>query len=213
VWIDNAKFVQHGVRLGLTGEKTPAFVIDDYRNNKRFIYPEASEFSFKAVTDFVSEYLEGKVKPFVKSEPVPESNDGPVTTVVSTTFLELVNDPSKNVLIEFYAPWCGHCKKLAPIFEELGEKFQGEESVRIAKFDATANDVPIPLEIKGYPTLYLFPAGDKDHPVEYQGPRELENLYEFVRTQSGLTGTDDAQTFEQEEEEHEHDHHHEHDEL
>lgn len=42
--------------------------------------------------------------------------------VVGETFDEIVNDESKDVLIEFYAPWCGHCKNLEPIYKELGEK-------------------------------------------------------------------------------------------
>ena len=42
--------------------------------------------------------------------------------VVGETFNDIVNDESKDVLIEFYAPWCGHCKNLEPIYNELGEK-------------------------------------------------------------------------------------------
>ena len=42
--------------------------------------------------------------------------------VVGKTFNEIVNDPTKDVLIEFYAPWCGHCKSLEPTYNELGEK-------------------------------------------------------------------------------------------
>lgn len=50
--------------------------------------------------------------------------------------------------MEFYAPWCGHCKKLAPTFEELGKEMQNE-NVEIVKMDATANDVPAPFEVHG----------------------------------------------------------------
>lgn len=42
--------------------------------------------------------------------------------VVAKTFDEIVNDPTKDVLIEFYAPWCGHCKALAPKYDELAKK-------------------------------------------------------------------------------------------
>ena len=57
-----------------------------------------------------------------RSDPEP-TEQGPVTVLVGTTFEKIVMDESKDVLVEFYAPWCGHCKQLAPIYDELGEKF------------------------------------------------------------------------------------------
>ena len=77
--------------------------------------------SFEA---FVNAVMGGEVEPYMKSEPVPEDNDDPakVKVVVAKNFDEIVNDDSKDVLIEFYAPWCGHCKSLAPKYDELAEK-------------------------------------------------------------------------------------------
>lgn len=61
--------------------------------------------------------------------------------VVGKNFREVVLDNDKDVLVEFYAPWCGHCKKLAPIYEELAEKLAHNTNIVIAKCDATANEV------------------------------------------------------------------------
>ena len=67
---------------------------------------------------------------------------------MAKNFDELVTNTDKDVLIEFYAPWCGHCKSLAPKYDELGEKM-AEEAVEIVKMDATANDVPSDFDVKG----------------------------------------------------------------
>ena len=59
----------------------------------------------------------GKVKPLIKSQPVPKKQKGPVTVLVGKNFEDLVTNSKKDVLIEFYAPWCGHCKKLEPVYK------------------------------------------------------------------------------------------------
>lgn len=70
--------------------------------------------------------------------------------VVGANFDEIVNDPSKDVLLEFYAPWCGHCKALAPKYDELGEKLKDNPNIVIAKIDATANDYPSTYQVRGW---------------------------------------------------------------
>merc|ERR1712126_315494 len=110
-------------------------VANDYAGN---VYKMTAEkFTVDSLEAFAGDFMAGKLKPYIKSEPVPESNDGPVKVVVGETFNEIVKDPTKDVLIEFYAPWCGHCKKLAPIYDELGEKLKDNKDIVIAKMDAT----------------------------------------------------------------------------
>jgi protein disulfide isomerase family A protein 3 len=95
---------------------------------------------------------------------------------------------------KFYAPWCGHCKSLAPKWEELGDEFKDDDSVVISHFDADANDVPEGFEVKGFPTMFWIPAGGK--PVKYSGPRETADFVKFVnenKTNKGEGGDSDAE--------------------
>lgn len=69
-------------------------------------------FSEDALRDFVRGFLDGSLKPYLKSAKPPKQQSA-VLTVVGSTFDKIVHDPEVDVLIEFYAPWCGHCKVCA----------------------------------------------------------------------------------------------------
>jgi len=88
--------------------------------------------------------------------------------------------------VEFYAPWCGHCKKLAPIYEELGTYFKDVESVIIAKMDATANDVNPKYGVRGFPTLKYFTANNKENPLEYSGDRSFADLANYIKDNANI---------------------------
>lgn len=81
---------------------------------------------------------------------------------------------------------CGHCKQLAPVYEELGAAFGDVDSVVIAKIDATANDVDPSYGIRGFPTLKFFPANNKKAPTDYNGDRSLEDLKQFVKNNAHI---------------------------
>lgn len=80
------------------------------------------EFTIESFEQFIKHLLDNKLEPYLKSEPVPEKNDEPVKVAVAKNFDEVVTNNGKDTLIEFYAPWCGHCKKLAPAYDELAQK-------------------------------------------------------------------------------------------
>lgn len=96
----------------------------------------------------------------MKSEEIPEKNDGPVKILVGKNFEDEVINNNKDVLVKFYAPWCGHCKTLAPKWEAAAEKLKHNKNIVIAKIDSTANEVP-QVTIRGFPTIKFFPNGKK----------------------------------------------------
>jgi protein disulfide-isomerase A6 len=102
-----------------------------------------------------------------------------VVTLTADNFQQLVLDSADHWLVEFYAPWCGHCKNLAPEWEEAAQKLAG--SVKLGALDATAHEsLAQKYAIKGFPTIKLFSAGKKDKVVDYQGPRDAAGIVEYA---------------------------------
>lgn len=140
----------------------------------------------KALSKFLQHVRSGKAKKFFKTEPVPESNDKPVKVVVGSTFTEMVLSKNRDVLLEIYAPWCGHCKNLAPVWEELGQKLEDKERITIAKFDGTANEIEVPgFGFEGFPTIYWVKAGSKT-PIVYDGDRTFEGFWDFLKKETSF---------------------------
>ena len=153
-------------------------------DTKGLKYKMTADFSVENLEKFTNQFKNKELKPYIKSEPLPVENNGPVKVVVGENFEAIVNDPTKDVLIEFYAPWCGHCKSLEPKYKELGEKLAGVNDIVIAKMDATANDVPPPYEVSGFPTIYWAPAGKKYSPKKYDSAREVDSFIEFIKKEA-----------------------------
>jgi protein disulfide-isomerase A6 len=89
--------------------------------------------------------------------------------------------------VEFFAPWCGHCKSLAPIYEELGLAFDhAKDKVQIAKVDADSErDLGKRFGIQGFPTLKWFD-GKSSTPVDYNGARDFDTLVNFITEKTGV---------------------------
>lgn len=88
------------------------------------------------------------------------------------------------VFVKFYAPWCGHCRNMAPTWEELANKYSSQSGVKIAKVDCTEErELCSRHSVNGYPTLLLFNAGVKT--AEFEESRSLDSLAAFVERHRG----------------------------
>ncbi|GAB2274953.1 Protein disulfide-isomerase 2-3 [Dionaea muscipula] len=104
----------------------------------------------------------------------------PVLQLTPSNFKSKVLDSNRVVLVEFFAPWCGHCQALTPIWEKAATVLKGVATV--AALDADSHkSLAQEYEIKGFPTIKVFVPGKP--PVDYMGAREVKPVAEFALKQ------------------------------
>ncbi|OAY38003.1 protein disulfide isomerase-like 1-4 [Manihot esculenta] len=170
--------------FGIAGNAPTVLAYTGNEDGKKFVLN--GEVTLEKIKTFGEEFLEDKLKPFFKSDPIPETNDGDVKIVVGNNFDEIVLDESKDVLLEIYAPWCGHCQALEPTYNKLAKHLRGIESLVIAKMDGTTNEHPR-AKSDGFPTILFFPAGNKSfEPLTVDTDRTVVALYKFIKKHASI---------------------------
>ncbi|XP_029293771.1 protein disulfide-isomerase A2 [Cottoperca gobio] len=196
VVLDVTEALSHVLKyFGVSESDVPTVRIINMDTGHKF-NTASGDFTVNSLRQLCQDVVDGTAKPYYRSEEIPEDwNKGHVKVLVGKNFESVALDPTKNVFVEFYAPWCGHCKELTPIWEQLAEKYADKEDIIIAKMDSTANEVES-VSVDGFPTLKYFPAGGKEV-VDYTGNRDLETLSKFL--DDGGVLPIEEETFEEEE--------------
>jgi len=169
--------------FGIVDSELPTFRAIKLGEDMAKFKPEDDTIESANVKAFVGEFLAGNLKQHLMSEDVPEDWDAAgVKVLVGKNFHEVALNPEKDVLVEFYAPWCGHCKQLVPTWDKLGEKYADHASIVIAKMDSTANELE-EVKVQGFPTIKLFKKGSNEI-VDYNGERTEAGFVKFLDEQT-----------------------------
>ncbi|KAG0590603.1 hypothetical protein M758_1G102300 [Ceratodon purpureus] len=146
---------------------------------------EPKDYSGGRTTDALLEFVNNEAGTKGKVFAAPSE----VVVLTPANFDKVVKDPTKDVLVEFYAPWCGHCKSLAPVWDKAAAAFKSEKDVVVAKVDADAHkDLGERFGVSGYPTLKFFPKTNKDG-EDYDGGRDVNAIVEFLNKKAGTSRT------------------------
>eukprot|EP01103_Thecamoeba_quadrilineata_P014568 TRINITY_DN4376_c0_g1_i1.p1 TRINITY_DN4376_c0_g1~~TRINITY_DN4376_c0_g1_i1.p1 ORF type:complete len:531 (+),score=102.10 TRINITY_DN4376_c0_g1_i1:37-1629(+) len=188
LWATSEQAGSFAKQFGATGEVFPtqiAFQSD--KSARPLAWNEEVSLTYDGALEWLKGVVEGTSIGFIKSQSIPESNSGPVTSVVAKNFVDIVLDPTKDVLLQVFADWCHHCHIFAPKYEELASLFKPVKTLVIASIDGDANALPENVIYDSYPSFFFFPAHSKT-PIEFADfTGSLFSLAEFVKAHSSPT--------------------------
>lgn len=185
VWIiaDPIEHAQRASQVALKPGEWPAFAIEDLDNDFKFAFPrrgDIKDLSADAIRQVVDDFLAGRLEPSIMSDPIPATQEGPVTNVVTDSFEEVVMNNDKDVMVLYYSPTCKHCEAMAPKFDDFGDLLKPyADRITVARIDATSNDVwP---RVKSFPTIKLFKSGSKNEPITFEANRTVHDFVKFAK--------------------------------
>lgn len=178
--------INHGLEtrlaeyIGITEADLPTVRIHDTRANNLKKYTLEQEITVENISNFVNDWKNNKLPLIFKSEEIPTEQNEALYVLTGNSFSSVVLDPTKDVLVLFYVPWCGHCKRFALILEKLLVKFSGYKNLIFAKMNSYTNEVE-KVSINKYPTLRLWPVGRKSSRIEYEDDDNIDGIFNFIK--------------------------------
>ncbi|KAJ0111549.1 hypothetical protein Patl1_01922 [Pistacia atlantica] len=136
-----------------------------------------AEFALQQIKELLRERLGGKTTGGSSDKSEPNAS----VELNSRNFDELVLKSKELWIVEFFAPWCGHCKKLAPEWKKASRNLKGK--VKLGHVDCESEkSLMSKFNVQGFPTILVFGA-DKDSPIPYEGARTASAIESFALEQ------------------------------
>lgn len=181
-----------GAQFGISGFPTVKFFGANKSKPEDYQGQRTADAIISYMFDKARSLVNARMNPSKKSSSSSSSNnqqkkadpssDKDVIILTDDNFDNTVYNSKDMWLIEFYAPWCGHCQKLQPEWNAAATQLKGQ--IKLAKVDATVNNqLASRFGIRGYPTIKIFAPGNKksdSSAEEYQGPRETAGIVQYA---------------------------------
>eukprot|EP00826_Nyctotherus_ovalis_P004869 TRINITY_DN11082_c0_g1_i12.p1 TRINITY_DN11082_c0_g1~~TRINITY_DN11082_c0_g1_i12.p1 ORF type:complete len:491 (+),score=170.33 TRINITY_DN11082_c0_g1_i12:230-1702(+) len=135
---------------------------------------------------FIENWRQGKAERFYKSEPEPDSNDGPVYKVVGSNFQKLVIDNDDDVLLYYHAPWCKRCKTVVKTFEKLADSLSEFKKLKFMEVDGHKNDLK-EYDAQDYPEVKMYRGKNKKEVIKHDGAFSEYALAVFIKSTASHT--------------------------
>uniref|UniRef100_A0A1I7U8R6 protein disulfide-isomerase n=1 Tax=Caenorhabditis tropicalis TaxID=1561998 RepID=A0A1I7U8R6_9PELO len=134
----------------------------------------------KTIGEVIESRLKGKKSGSAKNSGKSSKKSSDVVILTDSNFEKLVLNSKEAWMVEFFAPWCGHCQKLEPEWKKAAREMGGR--VKFGALDATAHQqMAQKFMIQGFPTIKFFPPGSTEG-EDYQGPRTATDLISYAES-------------------------------
>ncbi|XP_059640516.1 protein disulfide isomerase-like 1-6 [Cornus florida] len=171
--------------FGLEESEDSVVAAFDNRGSSKYLLE--SDLRPSKIEEFCLGLLDGSLAPYYKSQPIPDNKEAGIQIIVGKTLDNLVLSSPKNIILEVHTPWCINCEATSKKVEKLAKHFKGLNDLIFARIDASANEHP-KLQVDDYPTLLLYPAGDKSNPIKLPTKSNLKDLAALIN--KNLKGQD-----------------------
>ncbi|XP_055944258.1 thioredoxin domain-containing protein 11-like [Argiope bruennichi] len=174
-----------GIDISLNHHQTSAVIVETTKETQFVLEEPVTK---KALVEFIKNYTAGSLNRYLRmpvkklsSCEMEEESNVCVQEVTTTTFFDVVLD-DKDVVLLYYAPWCGPCQSISHIFLSVADYFSNVEDIRFARINGEENDLPWEYTVEKYPTIIFFPVKRKSDSVEFPSHLQISmtNLLHFV---------------------------------
>ena len=169
--------------LGFSKYADPAVCILNYKTKypEKYLYDEEADWTFDAVSEFIMDFLDNKLKPAIKSSSLPSDNNGPVIEINANTLKQTI-EQENDVLILYYESWDRIYSDFIPIYEELALKYQNR--VIFTKINVAENDLIAGKRPKKTPSLILY--NKENEAIIYKGNLSKQSLIDFLTDETDV---------------------------